>query len=189
MLLFILFHLLLNEAKRAVDDLLIKLQLCFLLVQVFLGSSDLDRVEVKQLVLLLEQFEETLSLYALVKDLILLVTTHFDLLLVQGLHSLSFLLDIADLFIKNINLSLGLFPFLGNISSYIELLLALLSDLLVKLFDLSLIFSVSFVGFLDNADFLLNVSIHILVFLLIHDCSHSLDIFDRSCCCFKPLAI
>ena len=114
------------------------------------------------------------------KDLILLVTTHFDLLLVQGLHSLSFLLDIADLFIKNINLSLGLFPFLRNISSYIEFLLALLSDLLVELFDLSLIFSVSFVGFLDNADFLLNVSIHILVFLLIDDCGHSLDILDGS---------
>ena len=56
MFLLIFVHLFLDEAKGAIDNLLIELQLSFLLIEVFLRSLNLHRIEVKQLVLLLEHF-------------------------------------------------------------------------------------------------------------------------------------
>ena len=56
MFLLIFVHLFLDEAKGTIDNLLIELQLSFLLIEVFLRSLNLHRIEVKQLVLLLEHF-------------------------------------------------------------------------------------------------------------------------------------
>ena len=62
MFLTIFFHLLLDETKSSINDLLVKLQFSFLLVKIFLSSSDFDWVKVEKLVLLLEDFENTLGL-------------------------------------------------------------------------------------------------------------------------------
>lgn len=56
MLLPVFLHLVHDETKSAVDDLLIKFQLSLLLVKVLHGALNLDRIEVEKLVLLLEHF-------------------------------------------------------------------------------------------------------------------------------------
>ena len=57
MLLSVLLHLVLNEAEGAINDLLVELQLRLLLIQVFLRALDFHRVEVQELVLLLEDLQ------------------------------------------------------------------------------------------------------------------------------------
>ena len=101
MLLAILIHLLLDEAKGAIDDLLIELQLGLLLVQILLCTLDLNRVEVEQLVFLLKDLEQALCLYALMQDFILYASSELDLLLVLCLFLLHLLLDLADLFVQD----------------------------------------------------------------------------------------
>ena len=71
MLLLVFVHFLLDESESPVDDLLVKLELCFFLVKVFLGAADFDRVEVKQLVFLLEHLVEPLDLHTRMQDFIL----------------------------------------------------------------------------------------------------------------------
>ena len=101
MLLAILIHLLLDEAESTVDDLLVELQLSLLLVQILLRTLDLNRVEVEQLVFLLQDLEQALCLYALMQDFILDAPSELDLLLVLSLFLLHLLLDLADLLIKD----------------------------------------------------------------------------------------
>ena len=57
MLLAILVHLLLDEAKSTIDDLLVELQLSLFLVQILLCTLDLNWIEVEQLVFLLKDLE------------------------------------------------------------------------------------------------------------------------------------
>ena len=101
MLLAILIHLLLDEAKSPVDDLLVELQLSLLLVQILLSTLDLNWIEVEQLVFLLKDLQEALRLYALMQDFILDASSELDLLLVLCLFLLHLLLDLADLFVQD----------------------------------------------------------------------------------------
>ena len=154
MLLAILIHLLLDEAKGAVDDLLVELQLCLLLVQILLCTLDLNRIEVEQLVFLLKDLQKALCLYALVQDFILYASSELDLLLVLGLFLLHLLLDLADLFVQDNDLLFCVLFLERYGSPDVELLLSLLSYKPVQFLDLGLIVFVLLIGQLDYLVFL-----------------------------------
>jgi len=111
MFLPVLFHLVLDEAECPVDDLLIKLQFSLLLIQVFHRALNFHWVEVEQLVLLLEHFEQALSLHALMQDNILNFACCSNLLLILFLHLLHLVSYAIDVLIVGADAVFG-FPFL-----------------------------------------------------------------------------
>ena len=86
MLLPVLLHFLLDEAKGTIDDLLVEFKLGLFLVKVLLCALDFHRVEIQQLVLLLEDFKESLGLHSFMQDLILDATCQLDLFLILALQ-------------------------------------------------------------------------------------------------------
>ena len=154
MLLLVFLHLFLDETESAVDDLLVELQLGLLLVEVLLGTSDLDRVEVQKLVFLLEYLQEALGLHSFVKNLGLDASSQFDLLLVHGFHLLSFLLDLVDLEIQFLDLPPSLFLLLSDGLLHIKVFLPFLGNEPVELLDLALVRLVLGIRLLNNLVFL-----------------------------------
>ena len=160
MLLSILFHLFLDEAKSAIDNLLVKLQFSFLLIQILLRPPDLNRVEIEQLILLLEDFQNALSLDTFVKDLVLDASRDLDLLKIFRLHLLGLLLDLTDLLIKDIYFLLCLFLLFSYFVFDINFILAFLSNQSIKFLNLALIVFILLVSFANNLIFLVNRALH-----------------------------
>lgn len=118
-LLPVFVHFLLDEAKCPVDDLLVQLQLSLLLVQIFLRALNLHRVEIQELVFLLQNFEQALSEDAFVQDLILNAASSCDLLWVLLFHSMHFSLHLIDLAVKHLDGFFRLLLFIGNRLSHV----------------------------------------------------------------------
>ena len=154
MLLPVLFHLVHDEAECTIDDLLIQLEFGLLLIEILHSSLDLDRIEVEQLVFLLQNLQEALCLYALMQDFILYASSELDLLLVLGLFLLHLLLDLADLFVEDYYLLFCVLFLERYGSPDVELLLALLSNEPVQFLDLGLVVFILLVGQLNYPVFL-----------------------------------
>ena len=189
MLLSVLLHLLLDEAKRAIDDLLVQFKLGLLLVQVFLRPSDFDRVEVEQLILLLEDFEESLGLHALVENLILDAARQLDLLLVLGLHHLCLLLHCVNLVVQDLNLVPCLLFFLSDRLFHIEVLLHFLGDKSVELLYLPLVRFILCISLLNNLVLLGNLGARQPIFLLVDRFNHFFNCLNGCVSGFEPFAV
>ena len=135
MLLPVFIHLVHDETKSAVDDLLIKFQLSFLLVKVLHGALDLDRIEVEKLVLLLKHFEKTLNLYTLMQDKVLNIPGCFDLLLVALFLLLHLCLNFVNVLIVSSDFLLCLLLFFCYCFFDFLLLPSCLCNLFIKLSD------------------------------------------------------
>ena len=176
MLLPVLLHLVHNEAECAIDDLLIQLELSLLLIEIFHGSLDLDWVEVKQLIFLLEDFEKTLSLNSLMQDQVLNVSCCLDFLLELLLHRLHLSLHRVDALVVGADALLSLQFFLCNGFFDLLFLSAGLSYLLVELCNSGHVLSVLLLCERDDLVLLLNCALQVSVFLLVNDSCHALDL-------------
>ena len=189
MLLPILLHLLLDEAVCSIDNLLIQFQFSFLLVEVLLGPSDFDGVEVKELVLLLEYLEQALSLHPLMEDLILDAPSQLDLLLILSLHQLGLLLHLLDLVVEHFDLLPGLLLLLSDSLLDVQVFLSLLCDESIELFDFSLIRFILSVSHSYDLIFFVDLTLCERILLLIDNLSHLLDSLHSLVGCLEPLAI
>ena len=188
-LLPVFLHLLLDEAERTVNDLLVELQLGLLLVEIFLRPSDLDRIEVEQLILLLEYFEEPLGLHAFVEYFVLDAPCQLDLLLVLGLHHLGLLLHLVDLVVKHLYLLPRFLLLLGDGLLDVQVFLPLLSDHAVELFDFLLVLLVLLVCLRDNLVLLGDLHASLLVLLLVDELDHGLNLLHSLVGRLEPLAV
>lgn len=130
-LLPVLFHLVLNEAECTVDDLLVEIQLILLLPQVLHRTLNLDWIEVQQLILLLEHFQQALRLHALVQNDILNFASRTDFLLILLLHLLHLISHTVDVLVVRPDTFLSLFLLLCDSLPDLLLLLACISNLAV----------------------------------------------------------
>lgn len=174
MLLSVFLHLVHDETKSAVDDLLIKFQLSLLLVEVLYGALDFDRIEVEKLVLLLEHFEKTLNLYTLMQDEVLNISGCSDLLLVAFFLLLHLCLNFVNVLIVSSDSLLCLLLFFCNCFFDFLLLPSCLSNLFVKL-SYSCIVVIVLIFLKLNDRFLLgDGTFKVNILLLVNHASHAL---------------
>ena len=151
--------------------------------------SDFYRVEVEQLILLLEDFQEALGLHAFVKNLILDAAGQLDLFLVLRFHQLCLLLNRVNLIVKDLNLLPCLFFLLRDRLLHVEVLLHLLSNEPVKLLYLALVGLVLRVSLLDNLVLLGDLGTRVPIFLLIDRFDHFLNCLHGRVRGFEPFAV
>lgn len=137
------------------------------MIEVFLRASNLYWVEVEQVVLLLEDFREALSVHSLMQNLVLDPPCKLYLLLILGLHLGGLVLNLADLVIKDQDCILGLLLLLNDGCSDIALLLPFLFDHPVKLLNLLLVVFILHVCLLHDIVLLLYVVYEVLILLLV----------------------
>ena len=104
MLLFALFDPFLDKLECSIDDLLVKLKLSLLLLQLFLVSLDLHWIEVLHLVLVCQELVLTGQLVPLLSDLVLLSPSFTDLLIVEDANVFGLRFHDGDLLTQIIQL-------------------------------------------------------------------------------------
>ena len=189
MLLPVFLHLVRDEVECAIDDLLVKLQLFFLLVKVLRGSLDLDRIEVKQLVLLLKDFEKTLDLNPLVQDEVLNIPRSSNLLLIAFFLLLHLCLNFVNVLVVGPDAKLCLLLLFCDGFLDFLLLPSRLCNLLVKLSNSSHVVGVLVFLQLNDLVFLQNCAFKVLVLLLVNDIGHALHLPDIHRGGLEPLHI
>ena len=189
MLLSVLLHLVLNEAEGAINDLLVELQLCLLLIQVFLRALDFHWVEVQELVLLLEDLQEALRLHPLMQDNVLNLSSSFNLLLILFLHHLHFIAHAINILIMGSDALFHLFLLVSNRLLDLLLLLARLSYLAIEVVDGCAILCILLLSLSDDDFLLCNSTIKMRVLLPVDNIAHFLDLLYSCCSCLEPLDI
>ena len=97
MLSVVLLDSLLHATERAVDDVLIHFQLCFALVQLLLGYTGLDRIEVTHLVLCEVPLQLLVNGNSLEFDVVMPLSCFLNLMIIVLLHVVRFFLLLLDL--------------------------------------------------------------------------------------------